>query len=86
MDLIAAKEEPKIDLRQAIIMLSHAWEKVTAETISNCWRKTNILPFGEAGVEELQAEVDGLDDLKIVASELNPLGEVEDYMKELITR
>jgi hypothetical protein len=34
----------EINLLEAMMLLKRAWEKVTAETIWNCWHHTSIIP------------------------------------------
>ena len=44
-DLDLGKEIKKTNIKEAIDMLSDAWDSVKQETIINCWKHTNILPL-----------------------------------------
>lgn len=62
---------PRIMVGKAIKFITAAWNSVTPETISNCWNKTDILPF------ELLSEIcsedafsDNVRDLEIGLSKL----------------
>jgi hypothetical protein len=44
-DFESGVEDPaKINVLQAIYLITEAWENITVETIKNCWRHTGILP------------------------------------------
>jgi hypothetical protein len=42
----------KMDVLQGIKYIIQAWGEITAETISNCWKHTKILPTTDVEIEE----------------------------------
>lgn len=47
VNCIDNKEQPKVDLRQAIGMIADSWKDVKQGTVANCWKHVGILQFGE---------------------------------------
>jgi hypothetical protein len=48
LQTIDAEEEiPCLNLKEAIDFSSEAWRNVTSQMITNCWRKTEIVPLIE---------------------------------------
>lgn len=74
IDLAEKDEKRIVDVKQAIIFISYAWQNITEETIRNCSRKTGIIPneaINEANITK-DDDIDELGELlKIYGSELN---------------
>lgn len=57
-------EDLKMNVLQAIRFIVQAWDDVTAETISNCWRHTAILPdYTNANPRNLSEDINPTVDL-----------------------
>lgn len=52
----------KIDVLSAMKMLKAAWDEVTLETISNCWKHTGISPGEDEEWEDIYIDADAPED------------------------
>jgi len=46
VDRLDAKKQPSVILSEAIRFIKYAWDKVTPQTIGNCWRDTDLFLDG----------------------------------------
>lgn len=84
-NLDVGKEIKKINIKEAIDMLSDAWDSVKQETIVNCWKHTNILPLtnippqitmdDDTVITELESS------LKTLSTSTSITMKVEEYIK-----
>jgi len=72
-------EQPeKITIKDAIKFTAEAWERVTSQTIINCWKKTGILPDVDNNSNETENTTSILNSLKV--EEVNDLQNLIDKL------
>lgn len=72
-------EQPeKITIKDAIKFTAEAWERVTSQTIINCWKKTGILPDVDNNSNETENTTSILNSLNV--EEVNDLQNLIDKL------
>ena len=72
------KQPEKITIKDAIKFTAEAWERVTSQTIINCWKKTGILPDVDNNSNETENTTSILNSLNV--EEVNDLQNLIDKL------
>ena len=70
----------KINVKEAMEYVAKAWDLVTAETITNCWRKTGILPTIN------NDDINDIDDIDDIQQDELAIQENQKIIKDLLQR
>jgi len=70
----------KINIKEAMEYVAKAWDLVTAETITNCWRKTRILPIIN------NDDINDIDDIDDIQQDELAIQENQKIIKDLLQR
>lgn len=75
MDFLGNNLQKKIDLLEALKLVKLAWDNVTAETISNCFKKAGFIPGIEINTAD---EIDAL--YEALGEEIDQLIDIDENM------
>ena len=70
----------KINVKEAMEYVAKAWDLVTAETITNCWRKTGILPTIN------NDDINDIDDIDDIQQDELAIQENQKIIEDLLQR